>query len=351
MSIEFKLTERIVGFAASKATGGELVKVICFENLTSLDGLHLTWRLEELHNAIFSKVPGLPDASLIDNLLIIVKPNLDAIAYVNELQPTASVRVGRAVATGEPLFVSDILDVLEFNLGVEVPEDFGFVLVRSHGWRKALFYDLRPLGADPKPREYELSEALAKQTVALIRGKFAEAFKRQSLRAVIQELEQLIAEKCNEESRYQELFHRNPWILSGQHTSIDRHANLDDANIPDFTGVRASDSCRDIFEIKPPFMPCFRKDGELTAPFNDAWSQVERYLNFAIQQRQYLRDKNLLFENPRCFLITGFGLSEEERQVLRIKETFNSAITVLTYEQVLTIAKAFLDVLEKASEF
>ena len=55
MSIEFKLSERIIGFSASKATGGERVKVICVESLTSLDGLHLTWRLEELHNAIFSQ--------------------------------------------------------------------------------------------------------------------------------------------------------------------------------------------------------------------------------------------------------------------------------------------------------
>jgi hypothetical protein len=350
MSVEFKLTERVVGLAGSTAIGGQQVEVICAESLTSLDGLHLTWRLEELHNAIFSKVPGLPDASLINNLLIVIKPNLDAIAYINELQLTANVRVARAVAAGEPLFVADILDVLEFNMGVEVPADCGFVLVRSHGWRKALYYDLCPLGADPKPRAYKVSETLAKQTVALIVGKFAEAFKRQSLRAVIEELERLIVEKCNEESKYQELFQRYPWILSGQHTRIERHANLDDENIPDFTGVRAVDSYRDIFEIKPPFMPCFRKDGELTASFNDAWSQVERYLNFARQQRQYLRDKGLLFENPRCFLIAGSALSEKERQALRIKESFNNAITILTYEQVLAVAKAFLNVLEKASD-
>ena len=80
MSVEFKLTERVVGFAGSAAIAGEQVKVICAESLTSLDGLHLTWRLEELHNAILGKVPGLPNASLIDNLLIIVKPNLDATA-------------------------------------------------------------------------------------------------------------------------------------------------------------------------------------------------------------------------------------------------------------------------------
>jgi hypothetical protein len=349
MSIDFKLTERVIGLATNTAKGGEMVTVVCSESLTSLDGLHLTWRLEELHNAIFSKVPGLPPPSAIDSLFVLVHPNLDATAYINELRPIASVRLARAVAAGDPVFVADILDVLEFNLGVEVPADCGFVLVRSHGWRKALYYDLCPLGPETKPRTYDLSEALAKQTLSLIRGKFAEAVKQQSVRAVIDELERLIAEKCNDESLYQEIFEQYPWILSGQHTRIDRHTNLDDANIPDFTGIRAADSYRDIFEIKPPFMPCFRKDGEFTAPFNEAWSQVERYLNFARQQRQYLRDKGLLFENPRCFLITGYNLSESERQALRVKESFNNAITVITYEQVLAVARAFLDVLEQAA--
>lgn len=290
MSIDFKLTERILGFATNAAHPGEQVRVVCAEALTSLDGLRLTWRLEELHNAILSKIPGLPVPSSIDHLLLIVRPNLDATAYVNELQPRAGVRLARAVAAGDPLFVADVLDVLEFHLGVEVPVDCGFVLVRSHGWRKAVYYDFCPLAPEGRPRSRELSEPLAKQTLALIQGKFSEAFKQQSLRAVIEEIERLIAQKCNDESQYQELLQRYPWILSGQHSSIERHANLDDENIPDFTGVRAADSCRDIFEIKPPFMSVFRKDGELTAQFNDAWSQVERYLNFARQQRQYLRD-------------------------------------------------------------
>lgn len=217
------------------------MSVVCAEAITSLDGLHLTWRLEELHGSIFSKIPGLASPSLIENLLVVINPNLDATAYVNELRPTASIRLARAVAAGDPVFVADILDM-----------------------------------------------------------------------------------------RYQELFEQHPWFLGGQHTKIERHTSLDDNNIPDYTGIRASDSYRDIFEVKPPFMPCFRKDGGFTAPFNDAWAQAERYLNFARQQRQYLRDeKGLLFENPRCFLIVGHGLSDAERQALRVKESFNTAITVL----------------------
>lgn len=98
-------------------------------------------------------------------------------------------------------------------------------------------------------------------------------------------------------------------------------------------------------------MQCFRKDGGFTALFNDAWSQAERYLNFVRSQRQYLREaKDLLFENPRCFLIVGHGMSDQERQALRVKESFTPTITVLTYEQVLAVAREFLRVLEAASQ-
>lgn len=350
MSVDFKLTERLAGFAASTAKKDEKVSVICSEALTSLDGFHLTWRLEELERALFAKIPGLPPPSAVDNLLVVIKPSLDATAYVNELKPTANIRIARSVATGDPIFVADVLDMLSFNLGVDIPPDCGLVLVRSHGWRRALFYDLCPLGPESKPRSYNLSEVLAKQTLHLLRGKFAEVFERQPVHAAIEELECLIVEKCKDESRYQELFKRHPWMLGGQHTKIERHTTLDDQNIPDYTGVRASDGFRDIFEIKPPFMQCFRRDGGFAAPFNDAWAQAERYLNFARQQRHYLRDeKNLVFENPRCFLIVGYGLTDTERQTLRMKESFNLAITALTYEQVLAMAKAFLGVFEAAA--
>jgi hypothetical protein len=349
VSVAFQIVERFVGFAVSSARSGEQVSVLCAESLTSLDGVHLTWRLEQLHNAIFSKVPGLPPPNGIDSLLIIIKPDLSAVAYVNEIKPTVSIAPARPMAAGEPVLVMDILDVLSFDIGVEVPWDCGVILLRTHGWRKALFYDLCPLGQEARPRTADISSILAKQTLSLLRGQFAGAIEQKSMRTAIEELEGLIGERCNDESQYQELLIRRPWLLGGLHTRIDRHTSLDDRNVPDFTGVRAADSFRDIFEIKPPFMPCFRQDDGFTATFNDAWTQAERYLSFARQQRQYLRDKGLLFENPRCFLLIGYGLSEQQLQALRIKESFNPAITVLTYEQVIAVAKAFLATLETAS--
>ena len=93
------------------------------------------------------------------------------------------------------------------------------------------------------------------------------------------------------ESKYQTLFQQNPWVLGLQYKHVQRHENLDDQNIPDFTAVRVHDSCRDIFEINPPSMVVFRADGEFTADFNSAWNQAERYLNFAREEADYLRRK------------------------------------------------------------
>src|SRR6266568_7437442 len=145
MSVDFRITERFAGFAGNAAKDGEQVSVVCSEVLTSLNGVYLTWRLEGLHSALFSKIPGLPDPSTINSLLVVIRPDLSATAYVNEIAPTATIRPTRPIAAGEPVLVSDVLELTSFSLGVEVPAECGVVLVRSHGWRKALFYDLCPL--------------------------------------------------------------------------------------------------------------------------------------------------------------------------------------------------------------
>jgi len=343
MSVSFQLDERLVGFAAEPAAKGEQAKVLVSEWLTSLEGVHLTWRLEELQGALFAKIPGFPDPRAIDSLLVLIKHDLSATAYINEIQPKASIKANRDLTAGENVFAKDILEILSFDLGVDVPTDSAIVLVRSMGWRKALYYDFSPLGEGAPSRKNDLSAILAKQTLALSQGKFSDQLAHPAMQAALGKLKSLITEQCNDESQYQELIEKNPWFLGGVYVRIERHASLDDKNIPDFTGIRSSDKHRDIIEIKPPFASCFRADGKLAGPFNDAWGQAERYLDFARRQRQYLRDKGLSFEHPRCFLLFGHGLKESQRQELRVKEQFNPAITIITYEELLAIAQAFLD--------
>ncbi len=350
MITHFTLPERVAGFVGAPANEGEQVPVICSESLTSLNGIHLTWRLEGLQNAVFSKIPGLPDPRILHTLLVVIRQDLSATAYIDEISPVARIKAARAVTAGEPIFVTDITEVTSFDIGVEIPPDCGVILVRAHGWRTALYYDLCPIHPDGTPRVADISTILAKQTLDLFKGQFSEVVEQKSMQAAIDELETLIAEGDNTESHYQEFFLRRPWFLGGLHVRIDRHTQLDERSVPDFTGVRSSDGYRDVFEIKPPFMQCFRQsDDGFTAAFNDAWNQAERYLNFVREQRHYLADKNLHFVNPRCYLLIGHGLTESQLRALRVKESFNPSISLLTYEQLLSVAKAFLATLAQAS--
>ena len=156
----------------------------------------------------------------------------------------------------------------------------------------------------------------------------------------IRELTELLNANESNESKYQELIEMYPWILGAQYDSVQDHRRLDDQNVPDFTGVRIRDKYRDILEIKSPFMPILRGDGELGSEFNLAWNQVERYLDFVRQNRDYLRrEKGLLFENPRCYLIAGYQLTPEAQKKIGIKQTMNPAIDILTYDGLMVVAQ------------
>ncbi|MBN2303259.1 MAG: DUF4263 domain-containing protein [Anaerolineae bacterium] len=166
----------------------------------------------------------------------------------------------------------------------------------------------------------------------------------------IRRLQGLIDARDNDEAKYQQLLQSYPWVLGAQYKRIQRHEKLDDKNIPDFTGVRIHDSCRDIFEIKPPFAKIFRKDGSFTADFYSYWGQAERYLDFARQNQDYLyREKKLRFENPRCYLIIGYGLSSEEMDAFRRKDRMNPLIELRTYNDILVWMKNTTELIKRLS--
>jgi hypothetical protein len=91
--------------------------------------------------------------------------------------------------------------------------------------------------------------------------------------------------------------------------------------------------------------------GGFSAAFNDAWNQAERYLAFANRQRSYLREeKELRFENPRCLLILGCGLTEQELREVRSKEIFARSISVFSYDHLLQTAEHILGLMRTAGE-
>jgi hypothetical protein len=161
-----------------------------------------------------------------------------------------------------------------------------------------------------------------------------------SLNAAVKRLDSLLENRINDESEYQSLLEENPWMLGAEYEAIQSHKALDDESIPDFTGVRIHDKYRDIIEIKPPFLTLFRRsDEEFTSGFNTAWNQAERYINFALTESDYLRRKGLMFENPKCYLLIGYGLTNEQRKKIVVKERMNPSIRIRSYEDFLTYAK------------
>ena len=164
------------------------------------------------------------------------------------------------------------------------------------------------------------------------------------LEKAITELETLLKNGDNDESTYQNYLIKNPWVLGAKYNLIESHKTFNDENIPDFTGVRVRDFARDIIEIKPPFLPLFTNRNQFRSGFNAAWNQAERYLDFARQEAEYLkRQKGLLFENPKCYLLAGYNLSEKQVKEMRRKERMNPAITILTYNDLYVMARSTVD--------
>jgi hypothetical protein len=268
------------------------------------------------------------------------------------------VKAARAVKAGDPVYVSDISDIISARPNIDIPEDVGIVMVRSAGWKRSLFYDLAPILPNEGPRTYALDIALAQQELLLLGIPSADAGSRAGgasrivhMEAGLKMLQKLLSEKTEVESAYQQLLEQHPWMLGGTYAEVRRHSKLDDARIPDFTALRCYDKFNDIIEIKQPFLKLFRDDGGFASEFNDAWNQSEGYLAFVIRQRAYLREeKNLRFENPRCVLVAGYALDDAKLGKLREKQTFTNSISIFTYDHLLETAHHIFDLVRKANE-
>lgn len=356
MPISFKIDERLAGVVGNAAKKGERVHVIYRELLGPFDD-NLMGRLDQLHNCLFGKIPGLPDPSRIRDLVIVLRNDLSGDAYVDELATKAMVKPNRAVAAGDPVYLHDISGIESIDLGLHVENDAAVVVVRSFLWKRSLFFDFGPLLEEAGPRDYPLEQALAQQLLLLFglpapQPLFGAGQKRvDAMRLAIQELEELLSERCDDEARYQELLQRNPWMLGASYKAVTRHIKMDDHNIPDFTALRAYDECNDIVELKQPFLSLFRADGNFAAPFNDSWNQAERYLDFCSRQRAYLLDeKGLKFDNPRCVLLLGRTVNSAEMKSIRTKESMNPLISVITYDQLLEQARHVLALVGSAQD-
>ena len=149
------------GYALTSARDGEYAQVSYREFTSTEDGQYFIRRLEGFPSNILQQLSSQIYPSQVDHMLAICRRDGKADVYVNELDLRLRPRAARSLKAGEEVRKDDIADIESFELGVQVPDDVGFLFVFSVGWRKGLFYDFGPIGGlDPQPRQYHVGSVL-----------------------------------------------------------------------------------------------------------------------------------------------------------------------------------------------
>ena len=149
------------GYLLEAGRDGENLKVAFREFTSTEDGQHFIQRLEKFPSTILQKLPNPILPSQVDHLLAVCSRDGKATVYINELALRVAIRAARPVEAGAGVTKDDIADVERFELGVQIPDDAGFLFVFSVGWRKGLFYDFGPIpGSNPQQRQYDISSIL-----------------------------------------------------------------------------------------------------------------------------------------------------------------------------------------------
>ena len=160
--VEIDLEKPPLGYALTSGRSGEKVNVRFREFTSTEDGQHFIQRLEGLPSDILQRLPSQILPSQVDHMLAICRRDGKAQVCINKLELHAFARVTRSVEAGAAVTKDDLADVERFELGVQIPDDAGFLFVFSVGWRKGLFYDFGPIhGPDTQLRRYDVASALA----------------------------------------------------------------------------------------------------------------------------------------------------------------------------------------------
>jgi hypothetical protein len=102
--------------------------------------------------------------SCIDRLVLVVEAKRTTL-YVNQMfEISLQIRAKRPINAGERVGADDIAGIERVRLhGVRIPDDAGVLLLLSHNWRRAFFFDFRPqIPQSGFKREYDL-EVMAGQ--------------------------------------------------------------------------------------------------------------------------------------------------------------------------------------------
>lgn len=148
MPYKIKLNNFPVGIVSSIDRINNTTKIIVNEFTSSEDGDRFINRLEGIANILISKIPKSAKIkpSTIDHLLAIIRKDLTATIYINEIEFEGISLPKRELKKGDDLYVDDIVNIYKYTpKDITLPDDCGIVFIFSIGWRKGFYYDFLPL--------------------------------------------------------------------------------------------------------------------------------------------------------------------------------------------------------------
>ena len=133
---------------------------------TSSEGEPFIRMLEGLSRHVLPS--GLIQASGVNHFLIVAGPDGKLTIHVNELEIRLKIQARHSKQAGEVVWSTDIADIVEVNIGADIPTDHGMCLLFSVGWRKGLYFDFVPLSPERQPRDYPIGPVLGAAWSALM---------------------------------------------------------------------------------------------------------------------------------------------------------------------------------------
>jgi len=158
-----KLDHPPAGYSANEAKSGESVSLITREFTSSEDGDEFISRLDGIPTEIINLLPKGQNirCSTVDHMLAIFHKDGKCDVYLNEIDLIAKARVKKSIKKGDPVFEDDFADIvsLEFK-NIEIPNDVGYFVILSKGWRKGFFFDFTPIVNNDYKIEYDIWTSL-----------------------------------------------------------------------------------------------------------------------------------------------------------------------------------------------
>lgn len=158
---------------------------------------------------------------------------------------------------------------------------------------------------------------------------------RARARNAIEEFRELI-EAEEPEQEYQEFLENHPWIFGARYVENRNERELTRDEEVDFC-LETVNGYYDIFEIKRPDHTIMVEDTSHdnyrpSADLSEAVSQVENYIKeIEANHGEILRRDELDLLKPRGTVVIGAGLDSDEREGLRVYNSFLNRISIVTY--------------------